>query len=249
MVGGNASIQRPHLAGPPGVGVVGEKGIDAQLEFVGLLLAHQRHMGHLLHRFVAAPAAKNKIDGGQHVALLQLTHDKGQAHPAAAPPTGLPLGGALFLELGVDCLLRDVEQGHQPLAGAVVKLERHRAKVGVDQLGGAVDFLQPVGQLARIFYRGGEGQQLNLGRAIDDRLFPHGAALAVVHVVALVEHHGLHLLQGGAGFADASAVEHVAKDFGGHHHDRGVAVDGEIAGQQTYILVAKLIAKVAQLLV
>jgi hypothetical protein len=46
--------------------------------------------------------------------------------------------------------------------------------------------------------------------------------------VALVEHHGFYLLQGGAGFANAGAVEHVAKDFGGHHHNGGVTVNREI---------------------
>ena len=112
-----------------------------------------------------------------------------------------------------------------------------------------MDFLQPVGQLATILHRGRQRQQLNLGRAVNNRLFPHGSPLAIVHVVAFVEDDGFHLLQGGARFANAGAVEHVAKYFGGHHHHGGVAVDGEIAGQQPDIFVAKLLAKIAQLLV
>ena len=83
---------------------------------------------------------------------------------------------------------------------------------------------------------------------MDDRFFPHGAALGIIHVVALVEHHRLHALQrviSRIGFR----VEHVAEDLGGHHHHLGLPVEAHITGEQPHPLGAKLLAEIAQLLV
>lgn len=140
---------------------------------------------------------------------------------------------------------------------------------GVDQSRGAMHLVHPVGELVAVGQRGREGNKLDVGRAVDDRLFPDGASLLVVHVVAFVQDHRLHVLQGIpaqglrllprihlAGVSPLldsqrkrRAVEHVAEDLGGHHQDGRLPVDGDVAGEQANPLWAKLLAEIAKLLV
>ena len=47
-----------------------------------------------------------------------------------------------------------------------------------------------------------------------------GPAVGVLEVVDLVEHHVAQVAQ-----RRRARVDHVAQHLGGHHHDRGVAVD------------------------
>ena len=72
----------------------------------------------------------------------------------------------------------------------------------------------------------------------------HRAAEPVGEVVHLVHHHVAEVRQG-----RRTRVDHVAEHFGGHHHDRSVTVDRVVAGEQPHVLVAELVAEIAQLLV
>lgn len=108
-----------------------------------------------------------------------------------------------------------------------------------------------------------------VGGAVDDCFFPDGAPLLVVHVMAFVQDHRLHLSQGiptqglrllprfhpiagGSslnGQRERRAIEHVAEDLGGHHQDRRLPVDGDVAGEQANLFWAELLAKIPELLV
>ena len=54
-----------------------------------------------------------------------------------------------------------------------------------------------------------------------------GPAVGVLEVVHLVEHDAAQAVE-----RAATGVDHVAQHLGGHHHDRRVAVDRVVAGQQ-----------------
>jgi hypothetical protein len=90
---------------------------------------------------------------------------------------------------------------------------------------------------------------LNFAGTVDDRFFPNCTALAIVHVVTLVEHHGFDSSEGSTNSADRRTVEHIPKYFGSHHQNRRISIEGNVTCEQTYHLVSKLMAEVAQLLV
>ena len=85
----------------------------------------------------------------------------------------------------------------------------------------------PVGQLLGVRHRGRQAHQPHVGGQVDDHLLPHRAAVGVLEVVHLVEHDERRPSSAG----DAG-VDHVAQHLGGHHHDRRVAVDRVVAGEQ-----------------
>jgi hypothetical protein len=62
---------------------------------------------------------------------------------------------------------------------------------------------------------------------VDDHFLPDGAAGAVGEVMHLVEDHVAEVAQ-----RWRPRVQHVAEHLGGHHHDRRVAVDRVVPGQQ-----------------
>src|SRR5919202_4819412 len=109
--------------------------------------------------------------------------------------------------------------------------------------------IQPFGQLVSVGNGGGESNELDFWGAIYDGLFPNRAPLSVIHVVALIQHYGFNADQRGADFSNGCAIEHVAEDFGGHHQDWGIPVDGDITGEKTDLLCAKQLSKITQLLV
>ena len=89
----------------------------------------------------------------------------------------------------------------------------------------------PGGDLVGVGDGGGEADELDVIRAEDDRLFPGGAALRIGEIVDLVEDDGVDVVQ-----VPGRLQEHVAQDFGGHDDDAGVAVLGDIAGEQTDLI-------------
>ena len=142
-----------------------------------------------------------------------------------------------------------VEQGVEPLGAAEAEGQRHRPEIAEHQPGGTVHPFNPVGELTGIGHRGREGHQLHRGGAMDDRFLPDRAALGVVHVVALVEHHRLHVMEGVIGLAIDLRIEHVAEDLGGHHHHAGLAIEAQVTGEQAHVLGTELVAEITQLLV
>jgi hypothetical protein len=79
---------------------------------------------------------------------------------------------------------------------------------------------------------------------VDDDLLPDPAPLAILEIVDLVEHDHPDILE-----VRAIGIHHVAQHLGGHHHDRGGAVDRVVTGQQAHGVVAMSPAEVAELLV
>lgn len=120
---------------------------------------------------------------------------------------------------------------------------------GIDACGGTVDLANPIGELVAVGDGGGEAHELDFGGTVDDGFFPDGSALAIVHVVTFIEDDGLYALDGGSDFADAGSVEHVTEDLGGHDDDGGIAVEGEVAGEESDVGMTKLLLEVSKFLV
>ena len=246
VVGGNAGFERREptvvaehrevLVGQPLHAAFGD-GADL-LAVLGGRQAHPR-LGAALHRVLARRAAEDEVDGGQQATAVELIDDvepsrRRVALAGAVARAGRAAGGALVEELAAR-VGTAVDQGRdqvEPLARAVVDREE------VDQLDGspvledrrrrAPDGRQPIGQLVGVGHRGREAHQLHVERRVDDDLLPHGTPVGVLEVVHLVEHHEPQPVE-----RPRARVDHVAQDLGGHHHHRGVAVDGVVAGQQT----------------
>ena len=79
---------------------------------------------------------------------------------------------------------------------------------------------------------------------MDDHLLPHRAAVRVLQVVDLVEHDVAQAPQ-----RRRVGVDHVAQDFRRHHHDRCLAVDRVVPGEEPDARGAVTPAEVAELLV
>ena len=83
---------------------------------------------------------------------------------------------------------------------------------------------------------------------MDDRFFPDGASLGIIHVVALIEHDRLHIGKRIVMLIHFG-IEHVAEDLGGHHHHSSLTVNAQVTRHQANIFCSKLFAKIAQLLI
>jgi hypothetical protein len=105
-------------------------------------------------------------------------------------------------------------------------LERDRPVLLDDGGGAAAHGLDPRRHLLGVRHRGREAHEGHLRRQVDDHLFPHRSAVAVLEVVHLVEHDVAQAVERGR-----RRVDHVAKDLGGHHHDRCLAVERVVAGE------------------
>jgi hypothetical protein len=68
-------------------------------------------------------------------------------------------------------------------------VERDRTPLLDDGGGGTAHGLDPRGELFGVRDRRGQAHQVDLGREVDDHLFPHRAPVPILEVVHLVEHH------------------------------------------------------------
>jgi hypothetical protein len=125
-----------------------------------------------------------------------------------------------------------------------VVVERHRASVGDHHVAGGPHVLDPGAELLRVGHRGREARQLHGRGQLDDDLLPDRPALRIGEVVHLVEDDGLQPRE-----RRRVLVEHVAQDLGGHHHDRRVAADGVVTGEQAHPLRPVELRQVVELLV
>ena len=159
------------------------------------------------------------------------------APAAAAPPVagrrrGRPVGlpprepGQLRVHLAVVVV---GEQVVEPAADQHVLPQRHRPVLVDDHVGAAAHLGQPVAELLGVAHRRRQRHHPHRLGQVDDDLFPHRAAGAVRQVVHLVEHDVAEVAQ-----RRRAGVEHVAQHLGGHDHDRRVAVDAVVAGQQAH---------------
>ena len=162
----------------------------------------------------------------------------GMATPAAAAGAAAPGRGHLLLsplvplrhpgQLRVDPGAGRIgEQVVQPGADHHVLPQRHRAVLVHDDRDPAAHAVQPVAELLGVADRGGQRDQRHRLGQVDDDLFPYRAARPVGQVVHLVQHHETEAREGGR-----PGIEHVAQHFGGHDHDRRLAVDAVVPGEQ-----------------
>ena len=79
---------------------------------------------------------------------------------------------------------------------------------------------------------------------VDHHFLPHRPAIRVLQEVHLVEDDEAEVVQ-----EPRPSVDHVAQHLGGHHHDRRVAVDRVVAGQEADLVVAVHGDEVTELLV
>ena len=89
---------------------------------------------------------------------------------------------------------------------------------------GAAD---PGGDFVGVVDGRGEADELDVIGAEDDRLFPGGATLRIGQIVDLVEDDAVDVVE-----IPGRLQQHVAQHFGGHDDDAGIAVFGNIAGEE-----------------
>ncbi len=175
--------------------------------------------------------------------------------PVAHQPGGGPVVAGHPHQLAVDrgALLDEArgrvdvgarEQVEQPLADHHVLVERDRPALLDDGRGLAAHRGQPVAELLGVAHRRAEAHHRHRLREVDDHLLPHRPAAAVGEVVHLVHDHEPEAEEG-----PAPGVQHVAEHLGGHHHDRRLAVDDVVAGQQADLVGAVAVDEVVVLLV
>jgi hypothetical protein len=198
----------------------------------------------LLEGLVAAGPREDEVDGRQQpLGLQQVDHLDPGRHPATADRPGAvalvraalgvaarpPLALAAAGEGGVGdhVVASGHEQRVQLAADQVVVVEGDRAALLDHHLGGAPGRLQPLAELLGVGHRRRKAGHLDLDRQVDQHLLPDRPPDPVLEVVDLVHDHVAKAAQG-----RAALVQHVAEHLGGHHHHRGLAVDGVVAGEQ-----------------
>ena len=159
---------------------------------------------------------------------------------AARPPVGQPVGFAAMRDVPqqfrvhqqLATVLRRVagpvvEQVEQPLADHHVLPQRDGPVFVDDDRGVAAHGLDPAAELLGIADRRRKADQPHVFGQVQDHFLPHRAPHPVGEKVHLVHDDVRKAVQ-----RRRIRIQHVAKHFGGHHHDRRVAVDRLVAGQQ-----------------
>jgi hypothetical protein len=200
----------------------------------------------------------NAIQGGDHIGTrgrTVQTRAAGPATPAAGLPVRQPVGFAAVGDVpqqfrvhpvGAAGLCRGVivEQVEQPLTHEHVLPQRHRPVLVDNHRGVAAHGLDPAAELLGVADRRREADQPHLLGEVQDDLLPHRTAHPVGQEMHLVHHDIGQRTQ-----RLRPGVQHVAQHLGGHHHHRGVAVDGLVAGEQADPLGTVTAHQVAVLLV
>ena len=193
----------------------------------------------LLDGLVATGAGEHEHDRGQHLLVGEPLHDLGTPRLVEpGPPSSTRAGGSAALETGhhrigpkLARILHERGQEMQCVGASFTdEVQVHEldgAPFLDDRFGLAAHRLHPRRDLLGV--RDGRRQRddRDLGRQVDDHLFPHRAAGRVLEVVHLVEDRVAQALEG-----RRTGVDHVAQHFGRHDHDRRVAVDRVVAGEQ-----------------
>ena len=188
------------------------------------LLVDQALDAEIANSLVATAATEDEIDGGEHVPFRHLRHHKTDRRRLRLRRFGgaslafVTLRRTPDLAVGMQSGSSIIQQRMQSLGTAEAELQRHRPIVTEHQGGWTMHLLDPIGELPGIGDRRRQSHQLHRRRAVNDRLLPDRAALGVIHVMALIQHHGFHIRQRVVLFA-GFRVEHVAEDLRGHHHD------------------------------
>ena len=102
----------------------------------------------------------------------------------------------------------------------------------------------PIGDFLKVADGGRQTDELDVGRCLDDDLFPDRAARKVIDVVNLVEDDIADPLK-----ALRVLVNQVAQNFRGHDHDRRQRIDRVFTGHETHVPLAMPAAVIAELLI
>ena len=125
-----------------------------------LLFVDQALNPQIPHSFVAAASTEDEIDRGQHVPFGHLGHHKADrwrlrlrwlGRPALAL---VPFGCTPDFAVGMKSCSGLVQQGMKSLGTAEAELQRHRSVIAEHQRGGAVDLLDPIGELPGVGHSG-----------------------------------------------------------------------------------------------
>ena len=240
------------------VGEVGDMVLGDLADAVALLGCGERephpHAGP--DGVIACRPAEDEIESREHVSGgEQLDHPgaaRGRPASLRTAATGvaryialvaveaMPIGIRLAVDEGLD---------HDELTGLAIigeepVVEGDGSSGLHDDIGGTAHRLDPGRQLRRVGHRGRQTHQSHRSRQMDDDLLPHGTPVGVLQVVHLVEDHPAETVE-----SARSGVDHVAEHLGGHHHDRRIAVDRGVAGEETDPAGAVDLHEVVELLV
>ena len=89
----------------------------------------------------------------------------------------------------------------------------------------------PVCKVLDIRHSGGESDDPNALRQVDDHFLPNRSSEPVSEIMDLVENH---IAQGVE--RCRMLVEHIAQHFGGHHHDVGLGIYRGVTGEQPHLI-------------
>ena len=187
----------------------------------------------LLDGLVAAGAGEHEHDRGQHPLVGEPLDDLGaprlvepaagavRPRPGPRPSSRGATGFGPQLAVVVDERRQEVQRVGAAVADQVQVHELDRPALLDDRLGLAAHRLHPRRDLLRV--RDGRRQRddRDLGREVDDHLFPHRAAGRGPGGSAPRRARR----SAGPSSVGEPRVDHVAQHLGGHHDDRRVAVD------------------------
>ncbi len=209
----------------------------------------------LVDGLIAPRPTEHEHDRGQHLLVGEALHDFAAPRRVQPRPPAASARERTLVETLGDRVRRRLaalvgERRHQmqllrgPITDHVQVDELDRPAFLDDRLGLAADRLHPRRDLFGVRDGRGERDDADLLGEVDDHLLPHRAARRVLQIVDLVQHDGVQAVERGR-----SRVDHVAEHLGGHHHDRRVAVDHVVAGQQPHAGGAVRAGEVTELLV
>jgi hypothetical protein len=212
--------------------------------------SHHREAGRIV---LAVAPVEEEVDRRQHIFGRECLDDfprwwfgfLGLAATLGREPTASDERADFAADIGVISHLTAVMIDDEPQLSVVEVPEcQGDSALGVDdQLDGPMGSTDPVGNLLRIGDRRRQADQLDVLGAEDDRFLPCRTALWVSEVVNFVEDHALDAVE-----FPRRLEQHVAQDFGRHHHDRGVWVLGDVSGQETDVVPVDR-SQVAELLI
>ena len=176
-----------------------------------------------------------------------LDHLGPAGHPEAVPriPTA-PLVQCRAVGVGLSCpeQRQDGEPFAPPLGDGEVMMQGHRPVRLDHDLRRPPHRGEPGAEVGRVADGGREAHEGDPRRGEHENLLPHRAPIGILEIVDLVEdHHGQTFEQRRPG------EDHVAEDFGGHHHHGRPGLVGHVPGQQAHLAVAVAQRELGELLV
>lgn len=104
MVGGDASVEGFDLSFAAGVGVLSQKFVDGGFELGGFAVVDEAEGADVFDGAIAAPTAKDKVNGRQHLPFAQLGDDVADGE-AVTTATAAVLAAPAWFEAVVECVV------------------------------------------------------------------------------------------------------------------------------------------------